>query len=245
MSSPADKRIEVQTQNNWVGIEGNVSDDHLTVGNPTTDHAVAALSADNFSSTNCTGYSDHHCWIQSGDAIGFIGTVGGYGHSSQDVSVFEENNDDDGYNNSFYPSLTLAPANHYSLFNTWIVDGQGKAIAWYAYSTTSGGVVTHIGTGWYPESNLYENMTGTVLAEASQYSESYECPFFQAEQDYGYTSSGTITGSSAISLSPDGATWSEWNSTLDGGPPDELGSPYYTGPTIASNYDAWTMYGSG
>jgi hypothetical protein len=244
------KLVEVQTVNNWEGIEGNISDDALTTGDSSNldDHAVAGLSADNFSSTNCTGTSDHHCWIQAGDGTGFIGTIGGYGHSSGSVAVYEENNDDNGYNNGFYPNLALDTDNHYSIFNTWILDGQGNAIAWYACSTTLNGTVTHIGTGWFPDTNLFQNMTGSVLGEAFQYSgDTVEsCPFFPLEQGFGYTDSGTVTGSSGINLSSNGTTWSLWNTTIDGGPPSIVGaSPHYTGPTFSDNYYAWTMYGRG
>jgi hypothetical protein len=64
--------------------------------------------------------------------------------------------------------------------------------------------VTQICTGWYRASNLYENMTISVDGEGETGTSGYACPFFQAEEGFGYASSGGVTAASAVSLSPDG-----------------------------------------
>jgi hypothetical protein len=110
-----------QSVNNWEGVEATLGYLNLPVGNYNYQHALALVSADNFSSSNCTRYpADTHCWIQVGYGVGYIGDTAVHHMATSCCEAYEENNDDNGYNNDFYSNIALGTANYFSNFNAWV-----------------------------------------------------------------------------------------------------------------------------
>jgi hypothetical protein len=227
------------SNNLWEGIEASIKDDSQTVGNYSSDHAAAWIDVVNEGDTECVDGHDNWCWIQVGDADG----DGGNGVSKDSVTVYHESAD---LNQYTFAWSTLSPDtyNYYSDFDTNIENGDDTRIEWYDYVTIDG-VVTRLGAAWFP---TYDDFAMTAQVDSESYvgDTSAACPDWPSNQEFGYNSSG-VTASSAISLSPDGSTWDEWNTTEDSGAPYTTTSSDYTGPDYhaGSDYYAWNMFGDG
>jgi hypothetical protein len=229
------KRVEQQSTTGYLGVEAEINKDTITVGNPDDDHANAGLSADNFGSTKCTYSGLNDCWIQLGDGVGTIDD-----DKATSVEIYGEASDLFGYNGNWWPSLDMDSANYFSDYNSETTENGD--IEWLAYSTTHDDTVTQVSSAWFPDTEYYETPTITVLGEAYDGDTSLACPYFQAEQSWGFTASGTVSASSQIDL--DVLGWSQWNSASEDA---QTYTPtgFYSGPNYGDEYWDFTMYGSG
>ncbi len=230
----------------WEGVDAKIMDDDQTVGDNNTDSAEAWIGPADTNVTFCPGSSSGFCWIQDGYWVG----LGGNGVPKTSVNVYGEDSSYYSYTFEWWSTLTLDTFNYFSDFNSGVLQNNGGQVQWLAYSTTHNNTVTLVRSGWY-ETSYDNSMPVQVNSESYDANGTDACPNWPSNEEFGYTSTG-VTLSSAISLSPDGSSWSppsggEWNTTLDGGAPTPDTTHYYTGPDYhsGSDYYAFNMFGDG
>lgn len=240
--------VSQQSISNYLGIEGYVNNATMSVQDNSFDHAISWLgSTDHADTTHCTGDPSrgaNGCWIQAGDGTGDVTTA-----KTTDgvVEAYMEENGANGYDPSFYPSLTIAPpggTDFFTVFNTLTTNRNGNEQLWDAYMKY-GSTLTPIGSSYFLLDDGGVDLQSVAQAEAYVGDPNdTSCPSFDKYQTFGMTGSGTVTGGSQVSLYLPSETWAAWTNTRDGSRnPLDPGSLYHY--TTVDAYYAWTMYGDG